>query len=136
MPKKKKVARKATAGRAKTAVSKPGAAKAGRGKFGAKAAFVRAHPDLAAKKIVDLAAKAGLAMTVNHVYNVRSTSGISRRKVDVASRPEASAKAPKLGKLNSSEAQFRRLVLEIGAARARKILHDVETRLAAILSGR
>lgn len=126
MPKKKKVVRKAT----------PQAnVKAGKGTFGAKAAFVRSHPDLAAKAVVDLAAKAGLKMTVNHVYNVRSTSGISRRKGESAPRVMAPVKGARSSNA-SAEAQFRRIVLEIGVARARTLLHDVEAKLAAILDGR
>lgn len=125
MPKKKKAARKA----APHAVSKPA-----KGAFGAKAAFVRSHPDLAAKDVVELAAKAGLTMTVNHVYNVRSTSGISRRKGELTDRalPVATGK----GANATAEAQFRRLVLDLGVARARRLLQDVEAKLAAILDGR
>ncbi len=110
-------------------------AKAGKGKFGAKAAFVRAHPDASAKDVVALAAKAGLRLTVNHVYNIRSTSGISRRK-GKASAPVAPNKGRSAKISPSAEAQFRRLVLEIGVTRARKLLHDIEGKLAAILAGR
>lgn len=118
------------------------AIKPAKAKFGAKAAFVRAHADLAAKDVVDLAAKAGLAMTVNHVYNVRSTSGISRRVTGGrASTPRAGAAlqssttAAKAG-ISGAESQFRRLVLQIGVARARVLLRDVESKLAALLDGR
>jgi hypothetical protein len=110
-------------------------AKTGKGKFGAKAAFVRSHPDASAKEVVALAAKAGLTLTVNHVYNIRSTSGISRRKGKAT--PHASAsKASKVKVSGTAEAQFRRLVLDIGVSRARKLLHDIETKLAAIVAGR
>jgi len=117
--------------------------KARKAKFGAKAAFVRAHANLGAKEVVDLAAKAGLAMTVNHVYNVRSTSGISRRigaprakaPRSGLARPAATARGKK-GGTSAAESEFRRLVLQIGVARARTLLRDVEAKLVALLDGR
>lgn len=111
-------------------------AKSGKGKFGAKAAFVRSHPDASAKEVVALAAKAGLTLTVNHVYNIRSTSGISRRKGKGIAHVLA-AKAIKGVKISgAAEAQFRRLVLDMGVSRARKLLQDIENKLAAIVAGR
>lgn len=125
---KKKGARKASA---------KAVARVGKGKFGAKAAFVRSHPNASAKDIVALAAKVGLKLTVNHVYNIRSTSGISRRKggtVAHATPPLASGKPGKVDP--AAEAQFRRLVLEIGVRRAGKLLREIEAKLAAIVAGR
>lgn len=133
MPKKKKGARKAP-----VKAAPKSAPKSIKGKFGAKAAFVRSHPNASAKEVVDLAAKAGLTMTVNHVYNVRSTSGISRRRTSApVARAATPSKAGKVVKMNGpAEAQFRRLVLEIGVARARTLLRDIDHKLAAIVAGR
>lgn len=49
--------------------------KPGKPKFGAKADFVRKQPaSMSAKEVVEAAKKAGLTMTENHVYNVRSAA--------------------------------------------------------------
>lgn len=57
------------------ATKKKAAPGAGKAKFGAKADFVRAQPaSMSAKEVVEAAKKAGLTMSENHVYSVRSSA--------------------------------------------------------------
>lgn len=58
--------------------------KVGTGRMGEKAAFVRAHPSVAASDLVKLAAKEGIKLNVGYIYNVRSVS-----------KDEAPTRAPK-----------------------------------------
>lgn len=113
--------------------------KKGNSKFGAKAEFVRAQPSsMSAKEVVEAAKKAGLVMTENHVYNVRSAAkkaeaekaanGASKK--NVASKKAATAKAASTPKSGGLEAQLRSAIAELGLARARAIFADVEKAFA------
>lgn len=116
----------------KTAAPKK-TAKAGKPKFGAKADFVRAQPaSMSAKEVVEAAKKAGLVMTENHVYNVRSAAkkaGPSKRS-NVTPRKAATGKAGATPKSGGLEAQLRSAIAELGLARARAIFADVEKAFA------
>ena len=78
-------------------------------------------PDLTANDVSERAKAAGLAITPGYVYEIRSSA--KRR----------SAKAPAAPP--SPEAAFRRMVLELGTARAKTLLDDVERRLRDIIGG-
>lgn len=95
-----------------------------------KAAFIRSLGDTPAKQVVILGKKRGLSFTETYVYNVRG-SGKSKKAPKLASVAPSAAKAG-----GSDESTFRRLVLELGAARARALLADVERRLADLVAGR
>ncbi len=72
-----------------------------KGKFGAKSEFIRSMPDAPAAEVVAAAAKKGIKLTANHVYNVRSSekkSGAAPAKVAKAAKASKPAKAPKAAK--------------------------------------
>jgi hypothetical protein len=103
--------------------------KAGKPRFGAKSEFVRSlDRSLSAAQVVALAEKKGLRLTPAFVYNIRS-AGASR---DGSSRavPERSQRQVKNGGARSPEAQLRAAIAEIGLARARQILEEVENTFA------
>lgn len=61
-------------------------------KFGAKADFIRSMPSsMSANQIVDEAAKQGIRLTVNHVYNIRAYKK-AKGQAKVAPRETARAK--------------------------------------------
>jgi hypothetical protein len=111
------------------------------GKFGAKADFIRSQPaSMSAKDVVEAARKAGLKVTVNHVYNIRAAekkegSHGGPRSVAAASTsaPAASrrgrkpASASALSASTAVEAQLRRAIAEVGLQRAREIFDSVES---------
>ena len=109
------------------------------GKFGAKADFIRSQPaSMSAKDVVDAARKAGLKVTVNHVYNIRAAE-----KKDSPHAAPRSAAAPSTNSPSPSrrgrkaaqpisastalEAQLRRAIAEVGLQRAREIFDSVES---------
>lgn len=97
------------------------------GKFGEKADFIRSQPEsMPAKDVVEAAAKHGLKISVNHVYNLRTAAS---KKDDVKStgllgskrgvgRPRASGGA-------DVEKQLRAAIAEVGLQRAREIFDAV-----------
>lgn len=98
------------------------------GKFGAKADFIRSQPEsMSAKEIVDAAAKQGIKISVNHVYNLRTSAA---KKSD---GPTNSIAAPKRGpgrpRATSGggnvEHQLRAAIAEVGLQRAREIFDAV-----------
>jgi len=105
------------------------------GKFGAKADFIRNQPEsMSAKDIVEAAAKQGIKISVNHVYNLRTSAA---KKTDA---PIGSLAAPKRGpgrpRLATNgtnvEHQLRAAIAEVGLQRAREIFDAV----AAAFRGR
>jgi len=98
-------------------------------KFGAKADFIRNQPEnMSAKDIVDAAAKQGIKISVNHVYNLRTAAA---KKSDA---PLSSLAAPKRGpgrpRTNAAtgsnvEQQLRAAIAEVGLQRAREIFDAV-----------
>jgi hypothetical protein len=105
--------------------------KSGKPRFGAKSEFVRSlDRDLSAAEVVALAQKKGLKLTAAFVYNIRSADARTRR---------GSASGGSLGKngnrsapllTGSPEAQLRAAIAQIGLARARQILQEVEDTFA------
>jgi hypothetical protein len=99
------------------------------GKFGAKADFIRSQPEsMSAKEIVEAAAKQGIKISVNHVYNLRTAAakkndlpkgtGLLTPKRGVG-RPRASASGTDV------ERQLRAAIAEVGLQRAREIFDAV-----------
>jgi hypothetical protein len=103
--------------------------KPGKPRFGAKSEFVRSlDRDLSAAEVIALAEKKGLKLTPAFVYNIRSAE---------AARTQAKARAPKAVRrtvraplTGSAEAQLRAAIAQIGLARARQILEEVEDTFA------
>jgi hypothetical protein len=103
--------------------------KTGKAKFGAKADFVRAQPaSMSAKEVVEAAKKAGLVMTENHVYNVRSAAkkAGSKKAANGTPKTAATTKPASTPKSGGLEAQLRSAIASIGLVRAREILTSVE----------
>lgn len=103
--------------------------KSGKPRFGAKSEFVRSlDRNLSAAEVVALAEKKGLHLTRAFVYNIRSAETRSRRARGGAKNGRrAGADAPLSG---SPEAQLRSAIAQIGLARARQILEEVEDTFA------
>jgi hypothetical protein len=102
--------------------------KHGKPRFGAKSEFVRSlDRSLSAAEVVALAEKKGLRLTPAFVYNIRSAD--STRSPARGSRKAGytNGKAPLTG---SPEAQLRTAIAQIGLARARQILEEVEDTFA------
>ena len=98
-------------------------------KFGAKSEFVRSlDPSIPAAEVVALAEKKGMRLTTALVYNIRSSANHAGRLGKIGS---ARANRRKLEyKAGSPEAQLRAAIAEIGLARAREILEEVEITFA------
>lgn len=110
------------------------AEKSGKPRFGAKSEFVRSlDRSLSAAEVVALGEKKGLKLTPAFVYNIRSADSRS----DSPSRPHRgqSRRAGRSVALDavltgSPEAQLRSAIAQIGLARARQILEEVEDTFA------
>lgn len=101
------------------------------GKFGAKADFIRNQPEsMSAKEIVEAAAKQGIKISVNHVYNLRTAAAKKGEpgkgaallvpKRGVGRPPRAAA-----GGGTDVERQLRAAIAEVGLQRAREIFEAV-----------
>jgi hypothetical protein len=105
------------------------------GKFGAKADFIRNQPEsMSAKDIVEAAAKQGIKISVNHVYNLR-TAAAKKGDTSVASlaAPKRGPGRPRATVSGSNvEQQLRAAIAEVGLQRAREIFDAV----AAAFRGR
>lgn len=101
--------------------------KSGKPRFGAKSQFVRSlDRDLSAAEVVALAQKKGMHLTPAFVYNVRSAEARARRERGAGKN--GGRGAPPL--TGSPEAQLRSAIAQIGLARARQILEEVEETFA------
>jgi hypothetical protein len=98
--------------------------KAGKPRFGAKSEFVRSlDRALSAAEVIALAEKRGLRLTPAFVYNIRSAQA-------ARSLPVRPGKNGVGGLKGSAEAQLRAAIAQIGLARARQILDEVERTFA------
>ncbi len=105
--------------------------KSGKPRFGAKSEFVRSlDRNLSAAEVVALAAKKGLHLTPAFVYNIRSAEARTRRARGPAKN--GATKSARQGEVltGSPEAQLRAAIAQIGLARARQILEEVEDTFA------
>lgn len=94
-------------------------------KFGAKSDFVRSlDPGIPAGQVVALAEKQGIKLTPGFVYNIRSSAN---GKVNGGKAGRTRQLEYRLG---SAEGQLRAAIAEVGLARARLILEEVEATFA------
>ena len=92
----------------------------GKPRFGAKSDFVRSlDRSIPAARVVALAQERGMKLTAGFVYNVRSH----------ASQTEAGARKARAA---TPEAVLRGAIAQIGLARAREILEEVEATFAGL----
>lgn len=97
--------------------------------FGDKTRFVRKVAiEMPAKQVIEEAKKAGLKISENHVYAVRAVMRKEGAKGGAkAPSSTARASAPASSAPTSSlEQQLRRIVAELGLARSRAVMADVE----------
>ncbi len=88
-----------------------------------KVEFVRGLPaTMTANEVSQKAKDAGLRITPGYVYEIRSSA---KRKA--ARRLPAAPASP--------DARFRQIVLDLGIARARELLVEVEAALKALIAG-
>jgi hypothetical protein len=105
-----------------------------------KADFIRSQPaSTTAKDVVDAAKKAGIKVTVNHVYNVRAAAKKQRGNGSARAGRAANGATfarlkpgPKPGARSAAagadlEGQLRRAIAQIGLQRAREIFDRVES---------
>lgn len=108
-------------------------------KFGAKAEFVRSQPvDVPAAEVVRAAAAAGIKVTVNHVYNVRAAlkkQGAVAPRLDGpkvrAIRAEFDSVLAE-GAILYGERELRKAIAELGLARSRVVLAEVERAFGSV----
>ena len=98
--------------------------------FGSKAQFIRDQPeDMSARDVVDAAAKQGLKISVNHVYNLRAAADktSARKHADAGTGAGTGAGGQKRSHAPAElERQLRATIAQIGLQRAREILDGVE----------
>ena len=107
-----------------------------------KTAFVLSLPTtMPAAEVVQKAKADGIKLDVKYVYNIRATARTAAKKggtkklipkKKIVRAPSTSAKNAS----GSSEATFRRLVIDLGLARAKSLLGDVERKLGELIAGR
>jgi hypothetical protein len=98
----------------------------GKPRFGAKSDFVRSlDRSIPAAQVVVMAEERGLKLTPGFVYNIRSSaSGKVGRDVAAARKQKTAAK------VESAEVVLRSAIAQIGLAKAREILEEVEATFA------
>jgi hypothetical protein len=96
--------------------------------------FIRQHPDLAPKALVEAGAAQGLKFTENLVRVVRHNARVGRGASATVRRRPAARGAVSAASGTSAESEFMRLVVEIGVGRAKSLIAEVEQRLRALLA--
>jgi hypothetical protein len=105
--------------------------------------FVRAQPtEMRTKEVVEAAAKLGLKVTPNLVRIVRfkmrkedsSQASAPRSRVQGARRPLTPTTSRPALPSRAAELQFRRLVVELGTARARALVSELQESTQALIS--
>jgi len=98
----------------------------GKPKFGAKSDFVRSlDRTIPAAQVVAMAEQRGLKLTASFVYNVRS-SHLGRNAQELRLKKQVVVSK----KVESAEAVLRHAIAQIGLAKAREILEEVEATFA------
>jgi hypothetical protein len=104
-----------------------------------KSAFVRGLPgDMSAKDVVSKAKAAGLTLTENYVYTIRSAAKNKAKKGTGRGpgRPKGSKSAAvSLGSNGSLEKDFVAAALELGLGNAEKLLAKLRARIKAVALG-
>jgi hypothetical protein len=102
----------------------------GKLKFGAKSEFVRSlDRAIPAADVVALALRRGMKLTTGFVYNIRSSANGKAQGNGVSSNGLA-RKRKSAGAVESAEAVLRAAIAQIGLAKAREILEEVEETFA------
>jgi hypothetical protein len=97
----------------------------GKPKFGAKSEFVRSlDRAIPAAEVIALAERRGMKISAGFVYNVRSNSNVK------ANGSGALRKRRTATKLGSAEQTLRAAIAQVGLAKAREILDEVEATFA------
>lgn len=97
----------------------------GKLKFGAKSDFVRSlDRGIPAADVVVLAHRRGMKLTAGFVYNIRSNAN------GKGGGKAAARKRESTGKVERAEAVLRAAIAQIGLAKAREILEEVEQTFA------
>lgn len=97
----------------------------GKPRFGAKSEFVRSlDRGIPAAEVVALAERRGMKLTAGFVYNIRSSSN------GKANGNGALRKRKTITKIESAEQTLRAAIAQIGLAKAREILDEVEATFA------
>lgn len=97
----------------------------GRPKFGAKSEFVRSlDRAIPAAEVVAEAARRGMKLTTGFVYNIRSSSSGKSNGIG------ALRKRKTVTKIEGAEQVLRAAIAQIGLAKAREILDEVEETFA------
>ncbi|RYZ08561.1 MAG: hypothetical protein EOO73_06805 [Myxococcales bacterium] len=101
----------------------------GKLKFGAKSEFVRSlDRGIPAAEVVALAERRGMKLTAGFVYNIRSSSNGKITSNGVGNG--ALRKRRTITKIESAEQVLRAAIAQIGLAKAREILDEVEATFA------
>jgi chemotaxis protein histidine kinase CheA len=116
-----------------------------------KAGFVRSLPrTMPVKDVVAKAKAAGLEISEKYVYGIRADAkpapakssakpakkaAPAPKKAQAPAAKKPAAPAAEVASGSPREAQLRRLVLELGIARSRKVLDEMEQRLEALIRG-
>jgi hypothetical protein len=99
----------------------------GRPKFGAKSEFVRSlDRAIPAAEVVALAERRGMKLTTGFVYNIRSSSSGKTN----GNGSGTLRKRKTVTKIESAEQVLRAAIAQIGLAKAREILEEVEETFA------
>jgi len=94
--------------------------------------FIRSQPrNMTAPQLVEAGKKQGLKFSGNLVYAVRAAD---KKKANKGKAPKQAARAAASGG-GSSEATFRRMVVDLGIARSRALVSQVEGALAKVIRG-
>lgn len=94
--------------------------------------FIRSQPrNMTAPQLVEAGKKQGLKFSGNLVYAVRAAD---KKKANKGLAPKKAARAAASGGA-SPEAAFRRLIVDLGVARSRALVSQVEGALAKVIRG-
>jgi hypothetical protein len=97
----------------------------GKPKFGAKSEFVRSlDRGIPAADVVALAHRRGMKLTAGFVYNIRSSANGKANGNGTAHKRKST------GTVERAEAVLRAAIAQIGLAKAREILEEVEQTFA------
>jgi hypothetical protein len=102
-----------------------------------KSAFVRSLPEgTSAKEAVAKAKAAGMDLTEAYFYGIRSNDRVAAKKKVTVGPVKAKGAAPTASGDSSLETTFRKLVLDLGLARAKALIEEVERGLQAVIAGK
>jgi hypothetical protein len=100
-----------------------------------KSEFIRAHSALKAAEVVSKGKAAGLDFAVEYVYAVRQNAKKLKTGGGGGASKATAHKASAASHGGPAESTFRKLVVELGISRARALVSDVESKLAALVRG-